>query len=112
MNHQVNLLAGAYQLRNTIETMTTQLVENPDFIVLAEKRDFKRVQKNTPIPVEEDPWFPEMFPILCAFHGFFGALPPMENFEVGDEEEEIGDEDDANEATLKEDETPEAEDAN
>ncbi|KAI8530175.1 hypothetical protein RHMOL_Rhmol11G0035300 [Rhododendron molle] len=46
-----------------------------------------------------------MFPILHAFYGFFGALPPMEYFEVKDEEEEIGDEEVANEATLEEDKT-------
>ncbi|KAI8530129.1 hypothetical protein RHMOL_Rhmol11G0031700 [Rhododendron molle] len=60
--------------------MTIQLMEKSDYIVmiLAEIRDFKRVQRHTPTPVEDDPWFPVMFPILCAFRGFFGALPPME----------------------------------
>ncbi|KAI8530527.1 hypothetical protein RHMOL_Rhmol11G0066400 [Rhododendron molle] len=57
--------------------MATRLVEDPDFVasVLAEKRDFKRVQQNTPISVEKDPWFLGMFPILYAFHEFFGVLP-------------------------------------
>ncbi|KAI8529902.1 hypothetical protein RHMOL_Rhmol11G0011000 [Rhododendron molle] len=38
-----------------------------------------------------------MFPILCSFYGFFGALPQMENFMYG--EEETGDEKVANEVT-------------
>ncbi|KAI8547405.1 hypothetical protein RHMOL_Rhmol07G0193000 [Rhododendron molle] len=92
MNHIVNLVAGAHQLKITIESMTTQLMGKLDYIVtiLAEIRDFKRVQRHTPTPVEDDSWFPVMFPILCAFYGFFGALPPMENFTYG--EEETGDE--------------------
>ncbi|KAI8530173.1 hypothetical protein RHMOL_Rhmol11G0035100 [Rhododendron molle] len=57
--------------------MTTQLMGKPDYIatILAEIRDFKRVQRHTPTPVEDDHRFPVMFPILCAFYGFFGALP-------------------------------------
>ncbi|KAI8559714.1 hypothetical protein RHMOL_Rhmol04G0195800 [Rhododendron molle] len=47
--------------------------------------------------VEDDPWFPVMFPILCSFYGFFGALPPMEDFMY--DEEETGDEEIANEVT-------------
>ncbi|KAI8529904.1 hypothetical protein RHMOL_Rhmol11G0011000 [Rhododendron molle] len=38
-----------------------------------------------------------MFPILCSFYGFFGALPQMENFMYG--EEETGDEKVANETS-------------
>ncbi|KAI8559984.1 hypothetical protein RHMOL_Rhmol04G0219500 [Rhododendron molle] len=79
--------------------MTTQLMGKSDYVVmiLAEIRDFKRVQCHTPTPVEDDLWFPVMFPILCSFYGFFGALPLMENFMYG--EEETGDEKDANEVT-------------
>ncbi|KAI8571825.1 hypothetical protein RHMOL_Rhmol01G0149500 [Rhododendron molle] len=92
MNHLVNLVAGAHQLKITLETMTTQPMGKPDYIatILAKIHDFKRVQRHTPTPVEDDPWFPAMFPILCAFYGFFGALTPMENFTYG--EEETGDE--------------------
>ncbi|KAI8538338.1 hypothetical protein RHMOL_Rhmol09G0094900 [Rhododendron molle] len=99
MNHIVNLVAGAHQLKITIESMTTQLMGKPNYVatILAEIRDFKRVQRHTPTPMEDDPWFPVMFPILCAFYGFFGALPPMENFTYG--EEETGDEKVANEVT-------------
>ncbi|XP_058211542.1 uncharacterized protein LOC131323712 [Rhododendron vialii] len=61
-----------------------------------------RVQQNTPNPVEEDPWFSEMLPILYALYGFFGALPPMENFEVGIKEEEVDGNKDANEVTEEE----------
>lgn len=124
MDHLVNLLVGAHQLKVTIETMIVQLMEKPDYIatILAEIRDLKRVQQNIPIPVEEDPWFPAMFPILCAFRGFFGALPSMENFEVEVEVEEVNGDEDAKKVTdegnllggedLEEDETSEAEDTN
>jgi hypothetical protein len=93
LDHLVNLLAGARQLKIALETMTNQLVKNPDFVaaMLAEKRDFMKVQQNTPIPVEEDPWFPAMFPILNAFQGCFGALPLIENIEVGVKKEEVDD---------------------
>ncbi|KAI8529922.1 hypothetical protein RHMOL_Rhmol11G0012700 [Rhododendron molle] len=57
-------------------------------MILVEIRDFKRVQSHDPNPIEDDPWFPVMFPILCSFYGFFGALPPMENFTYGEEETE------------------------
>ncbi|KAI8571878.1 hypothetical protein RHMOL_Rhmol01G0154100 [Rhododendron molle] len=95
--------------------MTTQLMRKPDYVVmiLAGIRDFKRVQRHTPTPVEDDPW---LFPILCAFYGFFGALPLMENFTYG-EEEETEEEKVANEVT-KEGETsgnkdePEEDEAN
>ncbi|KAI8535781.1 hypothetical protein RHMOL_Rhmol10G0200600 [Rhododendron molle] len=97
MNHITNSVAGAHQLKITIESMTTQMMRKSDYVVmvLAEIRDFKRVQHHTPNPVEDDPWFPVMFPILCAFYGFFRALPPMEDFMYG--EEETGDEKRANE---------------
>ncbi|KAI8535816.1 hypothetical protein RHMOL_Rhmol10G0203700 [Rhododendron molle] len=123
LDHLVDLLAGARQLKVALETMTNQLVKNPDFItaMVTEKRDFMRVQQNTPIPVEEDPCFPMMFPILYAFREFFGALPLMENLEVGVKEEVDGDKD-ANEVTKEEyllseenpeeKETPKAEDTN
>ncbi|KAI8568383.1 hypothetical protein RHMOL_Rhmol02G0194400 [Rhododendron molle] len=102
MNHLVNLVAGARQLKITIESMTTQMMEKRDYVVmiLAEIRDFKRVQSHTPTPVENDPWFPVMFPILCSFYGFFGALPPMENFIYG-EEEETGEEKITNKVTKE-----------
>ncbi|KAI8536346.1 hypothetical protein RHMOL_Rhmol10G0250100 [Rhododendron molle] len=48
-----------------------------------------------------------MFPILYAFHGFFVALPTMQYFEVGDEEEEIGGDKDTNEVTKEENLTDE-----
>ncbi|KAI8555207.1 hypothetical protein RHMOL_Rhmol05G0156900 [Rhododendron molle] len=77
MNHIVNRVAGAHQLKITIESMTTQLMGKPDYMVmiLAEIRDFKRVQRHTPTSVADEPWFPVTFPILCSFYGFFGALP-------------------------------------
>ncbi|KAI8571743.1 hypothetical protein RHMOL_Rhmol01G0142500 [Rhododendron molle] len=101
MDHLTNLTIGAHQLEVTLETMTIQLMEKPDYIVtiLAEIRDFKRVQRHTSTLVEDDPWFPMMFPILCAFYGFFGVLPPMENFMYG--EEETGDEKVADKATKE-----------
>ncbi|KAI8549131.1 hypothetical protein RHMOL_Rhmol06G0002600 [Rhododendron molle] len=101
MDHLANLIVGAHQLEVTLEIMTIQLMEKPDYIVmiLAEIRDFKIVQHHTPTPMEDDPWFPVMFPILCAFRGFFGALPPMENFMYG--EEETGDEKVAHEVTKE-----------
>ncbi|KAI8538317.1 hypothetical protein RHMOL_Rhmol09G0093100 [Rhododendron molle] len=59
-------------------------------------------------------------PVLYAFRGFFGALPLMENFEVGVKEEEVDGDMDAGEVTkeeylssegnLEKDETPEVED--
>ncbi|KAI8555305.1 hypothetical protein RHMOL_Rhmol05G0164600 [Rhododendron molle] len=123
MNHIINRVAGAHQLKITIESMTTQLMRKSDYIVmtLAEIRDFKRVHIHTTTPLEDDPWFPVMFPILCSFYGFFGALPLMEDFMYG--EEETGDEkvakevneegevsgsEDVNEGNLEEDETPKA----
>ncbi|KAI8547441.1 hypothetical protein RHMOL_Rhmol07G0195800 [Rhododendron molle] len=45
-----------------------------------------------------------MFPIMYAFYGFFGALPPMETLEIGDEEGEVGGDEDANEGNLEKDE--------
>ncbi|KAI8547528.1 hypothetical protein RHMOL_Rhmol07G0203000 [Rhododendron molle] len=101
LNHIINRVAGAHQLKITIESMTTQLMRKSDYIVmiLAEIRDFKGVQLHTTTPVEDDPWFPVMFPILCSFYGFFGALPPMEDFMY--DEEETGDEEIANEMTKE-----------
>ncbi|KAI8535332.1 hypothetical protein RHMOL_Rhmol10G0166000 [Rhododendron molle] len=127
MNHIVNRAAGAHQLKITIESMTTQLMGKSDYIVmiLAETRNFKRVQLHTTTSVEDDPWFPVMFPILCSFYGFFGALPPMEDFMYGEEETEdekvankvteegeVSGSKDVNEGNLEEDETLKAEDAN
>ncbi|KAI8559709.1 hypothetical protein RHMOL_Rhmol04G0195300 [Rhododendron molle] len=105
MDHLAKLTVGAHQLEVTLETMTIQQMEKLDYIVviLAEIRDFKRVQRHTPTPMEDDPWFPVMFPILCAFRGFFGALPPMENFTYGEEETE--DEKVTNKATKKEEDS-------
>ncbi|KAI8542663.1 hypothetical protein RHMOL_Rhmol08G0155700 [Rhododendron molle] len=127
MNHIVNRAAGAHQFKITIESMTTLLMEKSDYIVmiLAEIRDFKRVQRQTPTSVVDDPWFPVMFPILCSFYGFFGALPPMEDFMYGEEETvdekvankvteegEVSGSKDVKEGNLEEDETPKAEDTN
>ncbi|KAI8538379.1 hypothetical protein RHMOL_Rhmol09G0098300 [Rhododendron molle] len=59
MNHlrhyQVNLLAEARQFRNTIETMTAQLVE--------------------------DPYFPHTFPYIVLSEQAHGAIPLPENDE-------------------------------
>jgi hypothetical protein len=96
-----------------MEAMTVVLLKNPEIVAatLAEIRDFKRVQQNTPIPVEEDPWFSGMFPILYALRGIFGTIPPMENLETEEKEEESSDEEDAPKATLEEDKAPEVEGA-
>ncbi|KAI8560003.1 hypothetical protein RHMOL_Rhmol04G0220900 [Rhododendron molle] len=63
--YQVNLLAEARQFRNTIETMTTQLVEDPNFpCTFPYIHDFYQKHGAIPLPENEEEDGDEAVPVL------------------------------------------------
>ncbi|KAI8535800.1 hypothetical protein RHMOL_Rhmol10G0202200 [Rhododendron molle] len=121
--YQVNLLADARRFRNTIEAMTTQLVEDPNFpYAFPYIHDFYQKHGAIPLPENEEEDGDEAIPVKVQI-----AFPDDERFIIVEVREEPEDEKvankvteegevsgsrDVNEGNLEEDETPKAEDTN